>query len=100
MRNRRVRLGDGSDLGVVEADAVGEQRTVVEHARAREPVDDADTAAGERIALVSAVLGRVDVEPDRMPRGDLRAAGERLVREREGRVSADEARGRAAAARD
>ena len=50
------------DLGVVEVDAVGEQRALVERARAREPRDDAQAVARERVALVGGVLGRVDVQ--------------------------------------
>ena len=77
-------------LVVVEVHAVREQRALVERARAVEPLGDADAAARDRVALVDAVLGGVDVQPDAELGGGSGAGGERLVGERERRVRADE----------
>ena len=80
-----------ADLRVVEMDAVREQRPLVERPRAGEPLDDASPVPGERVALVGAVLGGVDVETGRELVRRAGAGGERLVAERERGVRADEA---------
>ena len=80
---------DERDLVVVEVDAVGEQRPLVERACAREPLGHAQPVPGLGVALVGAVLGGVDVEADPEVGGGRGARLERLVREREGGVRAD-----------
>ena len=76
--------GDECGLVLVEVDAVREQRALVEPVVGREPLHGVD---------VDRVLRRVHMEADAELGCDLDAGAQRLVRERERRVRADEAAG-------
>ena len=84
VRQPGIGRGDEPRLALVEMDAVREQRAVVEAAELHEPLDRVD---------VDRVLGRVHVQADPEVGGDLDAAVQGLLRERERRVGADQAPG-------
>ena len=82
--------GQRLDLGPVDVHGVGGDRLRAEDAGAPQPLDDAQAVPGQAVFLVARGLGAVDVAAHAQVGGQGRGAGERLVREGEGGVQADQ----------